>query len=90
MIYNVRNKDYNNETSYGYVCNECLAVFLAKDDFDHHIKKLNHSKEAIILDLLCCTRISENKVLALFNVPVESSSPCFADNEDSHSSKWSR
>jgi hypothetical protein len=70
MIYMVYNLE-NNKQSYGYVCNECLAVYLASDSFDDHTDKMGHSKEAIRLDLLSYSKVSDNKVIALFSLPGE-------------------
>ncbi len=72
---NKANKDndkYDKLYSYGYICNECLAVYLSVDDFGYHVNMTGHSKEATRLDLLSCSRISDNKVLALFSLPNES------------------
>lgn len=54
--------------SRGYVCNECLAVYLSRDDVERHTRQADH-KDVVPLTILAYDRISDSKLVALFELP---------------------
>lgn len=84
MVEGIHDEAKDDLVTHGYVCNECLAVFLSMNEFESHTRKESHNKEGVTrLDVLSGVRISDSKVVMIFGLP--NTSPAFLSNEDNES-----